>query len=406
MDATATTFTKRQNAKRAAEAMIAKGAAPALDYGIKQIDNPGHSDDGRFEIVWKTGNDETAVTEADVAAAEENWSEPATSGEESEIAGEEFPCEQCDRREACQDAGLCLQGQSYAAPATNEAERIICRVVDERVADQLGTEYLLQPVDCTSGGMWVPVGEIEARDLEPESRAKLFGEEGDPQPATAATGPLTGDAAPEPAPGAEAAPERAPAPAVREKAEPQFFPVGAYVHVQLGRLRIRAGHITQRIDQANVRVHLLGAAEGVTQLVNVAQLYHVEEKPMPAEEPKPARQRRRGQATVAPAGTRSRYSIDADLLAAGRLPDKAPEVTSAANQRYQTHFDKLLELATAGDWAAVRKYEITGSNSYSKMVARYREDLLAVRKAQQTEAAAKPESDQAATPAGSAPDAG
>jgi hypothetical protein len=53
----------------------------------------------------------------------------------------------------------------------------------------------------------------------------------------------------------------------------------------------------------------------------------------------------------------------------------------------------------------VRKYEVTGSNSYSKMVARYRQDLVAVHAAEQTEAAAKPGSDHAATPAGSAPDA-
>jgi hypothetical protein len=71
------------------------------------------------------------------------------------------------------------------------------------------------------------------------------------------------------------------------------------------------------------------------------------------------------------------------LIAAGRLPDKAPEVTSATNRRYQVHFDKLLELAAAGDWGAVRDYRVTGSNSYSKMVARYREDLLAVHVAQQ-----------------------
>jgi hypothetical protein len=58
-------------------------------------------------------------------------------------------------------------------------------------------------------------------------------------------------------------------------------------------------------------------------------------------------------------------------------------VTSATNRRYQVHFDKLLELAAAGDWGAVRDYQVTGSNSYSKMVARYREDLLAVHVAQQ-----------------------
>ena len=55
-------------------------------------------------------------------------------------------------------------------------QRIICRIADERVTEQLVTEYLLQPVDCTSGGMWVPVGEIEPADLEPESHAKIFGD--------------------------------------------------------------------------------------------------------------------------------------------------------------------------------------------------------------------------------------
>jgi hypothetical protein len=48
--------------------------------------------------------------------------------------------------------------------------------------------------------------------------------------------------------------------------------------------------------------------------------------------------------------------------------------------------DKLLELATAGHWAAVREYPVTGNNSYSKMVARYRDDLVAVRKAQEVSA--------------------
>src|SRR6266480_2351256 len=81
---TTATFTLRKNAKRSAEAMIRKGAAPAIDYSIK------HSDDGRFEIVWKTAKTApaigeveteiaeaaTAVTEADVATAEQNWSQP------------------------------------------------------------------------------------------------------------------------------------------------------------------------------------------------------------------------------------------------------------------------------------------------------------------------------------------
>src|SRR5204863_6261196 len=54
MDTTASSFTLGKNAKRAAEAMIRKGTAPAVDYGIKPANN------GRFEIVWKIA--ETAPT--------------------------------------------------------------------------------------------------------------------------------------------------------------------------------------------------------------------------------------------------------------------------------------------------------------------------------------------------------
>jgi hypothetical protein len=62
MDATASNFSNRSNAKRAAEKMIAKGTAPTVDYGIKP------SDDGRFEIVWKTAST-TDDAEAEIAAA-------------------------------------------------------------------------------------------------------------------------------------------------------------------------------------------------------------------------------------------------------------------------------------------------------------------------------------------------
>ena len=70
-----------------------------------------------------------------------------------------------------------------------------------------------------------------------------------------------------------------------------------------------------------------------------------------------------------------------------KFPDKVPVVTSAANSHYQKHFDRLFVLASAGNWDAVRDYEVKGSDSYSKMVARYRQDLLAVHAA--SEAAAQ-----------------
>jgi hypothetical protein len=92
----------------------------------------------------------------------------------------------------------------------------------------------------------------------------------------------------------------------------------------------------------------------------------------------PAEQARRAKATAPQTSSRSRYAIGPEAIAAGRLPQRAPVVTSAANPHYQKHFDRLFDLAKAGDWDGVRNYEVKGSNSYSKMVARYRQDLLAV----------------------------
>jgi hypothetical protein len=74
-----------------------------------------------------------------------------------------------------------------------------------------------------------------------------------------------------------------------------------------------------------------------------------------------------------------RRSKNAELDAAaarGIVPEK-PDVTSHANHHYQKRFDRLAELAAAGDWDAVRGYECTGVNSYAKMVRQYRDRLLA-----------------------------
>ena len=94
--------------------------------------------------------------------------------------------------------------------------------------------------------------------------------------------------------------------------------------------------------------------------------------------PHSASQHDRANGDVPKKAVQSKYAIDPEAIAAGQLPQKAPVVTSAANPHYQKHFDRLFDLAKAGDWDAVRDYEVNGSNSYSKMVARYRQDLLAV----------------------------
>ena len=70
---TTSTFTLRKNAKRAAEAMIRKGTAPAIDYSIK------HCDDGRFEIVWKTAKTTPTTDEVETEIVEALADQPAAA---------------------------------------------------------------------------------------------------------------------------------------------------------------------------------------------------------------------------------------------------------------------------------------------------------------------------------------
>jgi hypothetical protein len=51
----------------------------------------------------------------------------------------------------------------------------------------------------------------------------------------------------------------------------------------------------------------------------------------------PANQPQRAKATASQKSTRSRYAVDPEAIAAGRLPQRAPVVTSAANPHYQKH---------------------------------------------------------------------
>jgi len=71
MDDTAS-FSSRSNAKRAAEKMIANGAAPAVDYGFKP------RDDGRFEIVWKTDKAKANLPVRHSAASDRTCGSPSS----------------------------------------------------------------------------------------------------------------------------------------------------------------------------------------------------------------------------------------------------------------------------------------------------------------------------------------
>src|SRR5437763_2796956 len=73
MDTTASSFTLRKNAKRAAEAMIRKGTAPTIDYGIEPSAN------GRFEIVWKTAKAAPAIHGVEIQLAEASADQPVAA---------------------------------------------------------------------------------------------------------------------------------------------------------------------------------------------------------------------------------------------------------------------------------------------------------------------------------------
>src|SRR5580700_958489 len=248
MDTTASSFTLRKNAKRAAEAMIRKGIAPAVDYGIKL------SDDGRFEIVWKI----------------------ATS-----------------------------------APTTDEVETEIAEASADQPAAALPKEAASQPAPAAT-----------------ESAVAL------------------------------------------SKPAPNEWPHGTHVMVRK-RKSWREATIISRLDPDHWRAEYPGGGSGMFREADI-RAYD------PKRDARPAAQSRRAKATAPQKSSRSRYAIDPETIGAGRLPQKAPVVTSAANPHYQKHFDRLFALARAGDWDAVRDYKVTGSNSYSKMVVRYRQDLLAV----------------------------
>jgi pyruvate/2-oxoglutarate dehydrogenase complex dihydrolipoamide acyltransferase (E2) component len=73
MDSTTSSFTLRKNAKRAAEAMIRNGTAPAVDYSIEPSDN------GRFEIVWNTAKTALTTDEVGTEIAEASADQPAAA---------------------------------------------------------------------------------------------------------------------------------------------------------------------------------------------------------------------------------------------------------------------------------------------------------------------------------------
>jgi hypothetical protein len=155
-----------------------------------------------------------------------------------------------------------------------------------------------------------------------------------------------------------------------ESAPKDEWPAGTRVMVRK-RKSWREATIISRLDPDLWRAEYPGGGSGMFREADI-RAYDPERDATPAKQPRYAK------AAAPQKSSQSRYRIDPETIAAGQLPQRAPVVTSAANPHYQKHFDRLFGLAKAGDWDGVRNYEVKGSNSYSKMVARYRQDLLAV----------------------------
>lgn len=104
--------------------------------------------------------------------------------------------------------------------------------------------------------------------------------------------------------------------------------------------------------------------------------------PEPTPEPapaKPARQRKartaKASTPAAPKGPRAKFA--GAPVEPGKLPEKPVLTAAGFTASYQKRIDRLAELAEAGDWDAVAAFEVNGKNTYSKIVTRYRDQLVA-----------------------------
>jgi hypothetical protein len=237
--------------------------------------------------------------------------------------------------------------EAKASPTTGEVEAELATACEQAEAD------------------WSESGEAEAAPPTTEASE----EDIDQTAAQADPGANGGEsslAANDPAEFESAAAAPPPRPATAENP----WPEGTRVMVRKGKSWSEATMV-RRLDADYWRVQHPAGGSGVFAEADI-RAYDAER------DARPARQPQRAKATAPRKASRSSYAIDPEAIAAGKLPDKPPVVTSKANPHYQKHFDRLFVLASAGNWDAVRDYEVKGSNSYSKMVARYRQDLLAL----------------------------
>jgi hypothetical protein len=221
--------------------------------------------------------------------------------------------------------------------------------------------------------VWVTASEEASGDADPFAR--IYASE---ESEAFANEPANAEGEPDPGPTHEEA-EAADNPVT----DP--FPKGTRVRVaiagQISRKKYKLGTVEDRVGASQWRVLIDG--EPSAGVYTCGQLSLPEAEPAaPAQGDLPSRAPRvkpERKPRAAPSGDRKPpKSAERDAAAArGEMPTR-PIMTSKANPHYQKRFDQLEAWANAGNWEAVRSYEVKGINSYSKMVARYRQDLLAL----------------------------
>jgi hypothetical protein len=240
-------------------------------------------------------------------------------------------------------------------------------------------KYGLTALSTADGGGIKIEWQVEAAPVEAPVDAPAVTEitEADvvtPEAAPAVTEPQPTEVEPLAQMEPEPQPATQPAPA---HAAPQLQK-GDKVQVTLSKKRIRIGVIDYQVDPDFFRVIL--DEGGVSALVQRHQIDFSDAEPAEPAEPKPVKPTK---PRSAPQNPLAKAAAAADATAAqGVMPEK-PVIASKANPGYQKRVDYLAERAEAGDWKAVRAYEVKGVNTYAKMVVRYRDRLLAAHAAAQ-----------------------
>ena len=148
------------------------------------------------------------------------------------------------------------------------------------------------------------------------------------------------------------------------------FPADTWVKVRQGKRKVIIGQVRQRVDPRTWRVHQFGKPEDWTILATAAQLCHTEPAP---EAPKSARRSRRRAAAEPAKASRSQYAISADMIAAGKLPEKprwSPQRPTRTTKSISTGCSGSPKPAIGTRCATTRSRAATAIQKWSRATAR------------------------------------